>query len=137
MPVNEPLLRKILLAIAVLGLAAGFATHFQLGMENLADSIWAFASAPVIAALALSIGRDLWAGRFGVDAIALVSMSAALWLGEDLAAIVVAIMYMGGNVLEDYARGRAQSDLKALTDRSPRIAHRRRGEVLELSLIHI
>ncbi|MBA8906204.1 MULTISPECIES: heavy metal translocating P-type ATPase [Aminobacter] len=131
MPVNEPLLRKILLAIAVLGLAAGFATHFQLGMENLADSIWAFASAPVIAALALSIGRDLWAGRFGVDAIALVSMSAALWLGEDLAAIVVAIMYMGGNVLEDYARGRAQSDLKALTDRSPRIAHRRRGEVLE------
>ena len=131
MLVNEPLLRKILLAIAALGLAAGLAAPLLFGVMALADSIWTFATVPVIAALALSIGRDLWAGRFGVDAIALLSMSAALWLGEHLAAVVVAIMYTGGNVLEDYARGRAQRDLKALTDRSPRIAHRRRGEIVE------
>uniref|UniRef100_UPI00339D4683 heavy metal translocating P-type ATPase n=1 Tax=Aquibium sp. A9E412 TaxID=2976767 RepID=UPI00339D4683 len=63
-------------------------------------------------------------GRVGVDAIALVAMAAALVLGEPLAAVVVAIMYAGGNVLEEYARGRAEYNLKALTDRSPRIAHR-------------
>ena len=83
---------------------------------------------PVIVALAISMIRDFWIGRLGVDAIAFVSMSAALLLGEPLAAIVVAIMYAGGNVLEDFARGRAQRNLKALTDRTPRSARLRSGE---------
>ena len=43
-------------------------------------------------------------------------MSAALLLGQPLAAIVVAIMYAGGTVLEDLARGRAERSLRALTD---------------------
>lgn len=131
MLVNEPLLRKILLAIAVMGLAAGLAARLEPELPFRAENIWTFATVPVVAALALSICRDLWAGRFGVDAIALLSMSAALWFGEHLAAVVVAIMYSGGNVLEDYARGRAQGDLKTLADRSPRIAHRRRGDIVE------
>ena len=65
-----------------------------------------------------------------MDAIALVSMSAALALGEPLAGVVVAIMYSGGNVLEDFARGRAERNLKALTDRTPRTAHRKGREGL-------
>ena len=69
--------------------------------------------------------RDLLAGRMGVDAIALVSMSAALALGENLAGVVVAVMYAGGNVLEDIAVARAERDLKSLIDRAPRIGHRR------------
>lgn len=128
---NEPLLRKSLLAIALTGLAAGLAG--ALGVQFLLppESVWTLATLPVIAALAVSIFRDLFAGRLGVDAIALLSMTAALVFGEALAAVVVAIMYTGGNVLEDYARGRAERDLKALTDRSPRIAHRRSGERFE------
>ncbi len=93
--------------------------------------IWTAASLPVIAVLAVSILRDFWIGRFGVDAIALVSMSAALLLGQSLAGVVVAIMYAGGTVLEDFARGRAERDLKALTDRSPRIAHRKGPQGIE------
>ncbi|TJX48071.1 MAG: heavy metal translocating P-type ATPase, partial [Mesorhizobium sp.] len=89
-----------------------------------ANTIWTVATLPVVAALAISILRDFWIGRFGVDAIALVSMSAALLLGQPLAGVVVAIMYAGGTVLEDFARGRAERSLKALTDRSPRVAHR-------------
>ena len=92
---------------------------------------WAAAAVPVVAALAVSILHDFRIGRVGVDAIALVAMSAALALGESLAAVVVAIMYSGGNVLEDFARGRAQRDLKALTDRTPRFAHRKRSERIE------
>jgi hypothetical protein len=61
----------------------------------------------------------------GVDAVAFVSMSAALALGEGLAAAVVAVMYAGGNVLEEFAVARAERDLKSLVDRTPRIAHRR------------
>jgi len=56
------------------------------------------------------------AGRVGVDAIALVSMSATLLLGETLADVVVAV-YAGGNVLEDFAVARTERNLKSLVDR--------------------
>jgi heavy metal translocating P-type ATPase len=122
---NESALRRALLAIAVLGLAIGIGV-WRTGYGSVqAGTIWAVATLPVVAALAISILRDFWIGRFGVDAIALVSMSAALLLGQPLAAVVVAIMYAGGTVLEDFARGRAERNLKALTDRSPRVAHRK------------
>jgi cation transport ATPase len=54
-----------------------------------------------------------------------VSMSAALLLCETLAGIVVAVMYAGGNVLEDFAVARAERDLESMVDRAPRVAHRR------------
>ena len=79
---------------------------------------------PVIAGLAVSMARDLLGGRLGVDAIALVSMSAAVALGQPLAGAVVALMYSGGNVLEDIAVARAERDLRSLVDRAPREAHR-------------
>jgi heavy metal translocating P-type ATPase len=79
---------------------------------------------PVILGLLVSIVRDLLAGRAGVDVIALLSMTGALVLGENLAAIVVAVMYAGGTMLEDFAVSRAERDLRALVDRAPRVAHR-------------
>lgn len=122
---NESALRRALLVIAILGLAIGtWIRHFGFGSIE-AGTIWTVATIPVVVALAISILRDFWIGRFGVDAIALVSMSAALLLGQPLAAVVVAIMYAGGTVLEDFARGRAERNLKALTDRAPRVAHRK------------
>jgi len=84
-----------------------------------------------VAGLAFQIVRDFLAGRFGVDAIALVSMSAALALGQPLAGAVVALMYSGGNVLEDIAVARAEHDLRSLVDRAPREAHRRTGDRIE------
>ncbi|RWL47185.1 MAG: heavy metal translocating P-type ATPase [Mesorhizobium sp.] len=122
---NETVLRRALLIIAVLGLALGLGV-WRYGIDIASpDAIWTAATLPVVAALAISILRDFWIGRIGVDAIALVSMSAALLLGQALAAVVVAIMYAGGTVLEDLARGRAERNLRALTDRAPRVAHRK------------
>ena len=60
---------------------------------------------PVAAGLAVSIIRDLLAKRLGVDAIALMSMVGALALGQPLAGAVIALMYSGGNMLEDIAVG--------------------------------
>lgn len=121
---SEPLLRKILLSIALVGLAIGLAIPYFGQSEVQPSFVWTIATIPVVAALGLSIMRDFFIGRLGVDAIALVSMTAALVLGESLAAVVVAIMYAGGTVLEDFARGRAERSLTALVDRSPREAHR-------------
>jgi len=122
---NESMLRRALLIIAVLGLALGLSV-WRNDIDIVSpDAIWTAATLPVVATLAISILRDFWIGRIGVDAIALVSMSAALLLGQALAAVVVAIMYAGGTVLEDLARGRAERNLRALTDRAPRVAHRK------------
>ena len=126
----ERVLRWALVAIAVIGLTAGIGAHAS-GRSDLADLFWWFATAPVVAGLAVSIVRDFLAGRLGVDAIALVSMSAALALGQPLAGAVVALMYSGGNVLEDIAVARAEHDLRSLVDRAPREAHRRVDDRLE------
>src|SRR5260370_22429790 len=120
---RERVLRWALAAIAGVGLSAGIAA-FLADRPDLANLSWMLATVPVVAGLAISIIRDMLNGRFGVDAIALVSMSAALALGQPLAGAVVALMYSGGNVLEEIAVARAEHDLRALVDRAPRDAHR-------------
>ena len=119
----ERVMRWALVTIAIAGLAAGVVASLA-GRPAFADLCWTLATLPVIAGLAVSIVRDLLAGRLGVDAIALVSMSAAVALGQPLAGAVVALMYSGGNVLEEIAVARAERDLRSLVDRAPREAHR-------------
>jgi heavy metal translocating P-type ATPase len=123
--------RWSLFAIAVAGLAGG-ALFSLLGRPEVAAWVWIFATMPVIVGLAISIVRDLLAGRMGVDAIALISMSAAIGLGQPLAGAVVALMYSGGNMLEEFAVARAEGSLHALVDRAPRTAHRRTGDNVEV-----
>ncbi len=128
--INERIARRALIFIAVLGLALGTLAYTS-DQGRLAHWIWAAATVPVVVALAVSIARDLLLGRMGVDAIAFLSMTAALALGQSLAGIVVAIMYAGGTVLEDFAIARAERNLKSLVDRAPRIAHRRVDQIVE------
>ena len=128
--VSERLVRRLLIFVSLIGLAAG-AGAVAIGHPDASHAIWAAATLPVAVALAFSIARDLAAGRLGVDVIALLAMSAALALGQPLAGIVVAIMYTGGTVLEDYAVARAERSLKALVDRAPRVAHRRLWQAIE------
>jgi heavy metal translocating P-type ATPase len=127
---SERLLRRGLFAIAVGGLLLGLLA-WGLGRSDLADWFWALGTAPVVAGLLVSMIRDLMAGRMGVDAVAFVSMSGALALGQYLAGIVIAVMYAGGNILEDFAVARAERDLRSLIDRAPKIAHRRTDSVIE------
>jgi heavy metal translocating P-type ATPase len=126
----ERALRRLLIVVAMVGLAAGIGAYL-LGRADLSSLFWTLATIPVIGGLAISIARDFLAGRIGVDAIALLSMTAALVLGEPLAGAVVALMYSGGNVLEDVAVSRAERDLRSLVDRAPRLAHRRADHGVE------
>ena len=128
--ISERVLRRALAAIALAGLLGG-GLAWLAGRSSAASAIWAAGTVPVVIGLLVSMVRDLMAGRLGVDAVAFISMSAALLLGENLAGAVVAVMYAGGNLLEDFAVARAERDLKSLVDRAPRIAHRRAGEVIE------
>src|SRR5208337_1191779 len=127
---SERLLRRALFFIAVAGLLLGLLA-WGLGRSDLADWCWAGSTAPVVVGLLVSMIQDFLAGRLGVDAVAFVSMSGALALGQYLAGIVIAVMYAGGNVLEDFAVTRAERDLRSLIDRAPKIAHRRTGSTIE------
>ena len=117
--VNNRLLRRALAAIALTGLLLGLAA-WGVGRNDWANWCWAAGTIPVVVGLLGSMIRDFLAGRLGVDAVALVSMSGALVLGQNLAGIVIAIMYSGGNLLEDFDFARAARDLRSLIDRTPK-----------------
>ncbi|PNG25733.1 heavy metal translocating P-type ATPase [Methylocella silvestris] len=131
---NARMARRALILIALIGLTGGLVAVF-VGRPDLARWIWAAGAIPVAVSLAISIVRDLLSGRAGVDAVAFLSMTAAIALGEPLAGAVVAVMYAGGGVLEDYAIGRAERELKSLVDRAPRVAHRRVADAFEEVLV--
>jgi heavy metal translocating P-type ATPase len=126
----QRVMTRVLIAIAVAGLLLGLAASAA-GKAAFAFGLWTAGVLPVIVALFVAIVRELMAGRLGVDAVAFVSMSAALLLGEGLAGAVVAVMYAGGNMLEDFAVARAERDLNSLVDRAPRTARRLRAGVIE------
>ena len=127
---NERFFRRALVSIAAAGLVFGLLA-WGFGHSDWADWCWAVGTAPVVAGLLVSMIRDLLAGRMGVDAVAFVSMSGAFALGQYLAGIVIAVMYAGGNILEDFAVARAERDLRSLIDRAPKIAHRRTDSDIE------
>src|SRR6516165_5551752 len=127
---TERLLRRALVVLAVAALVLGLIA-WALGHNDLANWCWAGGTVPVVLGLLVSMIRDFLAGRLGVDAVAFVSMSGALLLGQNLAGVVVAVMYAGGNILEDFAVARAERDLRSLIDRAPKIAHRRIGSAVQ------
>ena len=123
-------LKITLLVVALAGLFIGLALRLQ-GVDAFARAVWAAGVVPVLAALLLEILRSLRHGEVGLDIVAALSMSAALFFGEALAAAVVAVMYAGGTFLESFAEARARREMRDLLSRVPRTATRHRDGVLE------
>ena len=69
--------------------------------------------------------------HLGVDTIALVAMVGALALGEELAGVVIGLMFSGGAALEAVASRRARRELTRLVERAPQVAQLRVGDALE------
>lgn len=116
-------LNTLLLGIAGLGLVIGLGFRLA-GQPDSAGLAFTAGVLPVLAALIGEIMRGLSKGEVGLDIVAALSMSAALFFGETLAAAVVALMYSGGTFLEKYAEGRARREMGALLSRVPRTATR-------------
>ena len=122
--------RPYLIALPVIGLLAGTVIRFGVDADW-APIVWGVAALPVLAALLLEIVLRLGRGDLGLDVIAALSITSALVFGEQLAALVVALMYAGGQYLEDFAQRRATREMTALLARAPRTALRRSGNSLE------
>ena len=120
---TERLVRRALVAVPAAGLAIGGAAYLT-AAPRLADTIWAVATLPVLAALVVDIAVSLRRSEVGLDIVALLAMASALVLGEELAGVVVALMYAGGQFLESHAAGRARREMTALLERAPKTAMR-------------
>jgi heavy metal translocating P-type ATPase len=126
--------RPLLAALVAAGLLAGFAAKLT-GSGALSGAIWAAVTLPVLAALLVEIVTSLRRGDVGLDIVAALSMTAALAVGENLAAAIVALMYAGGQYLEAFAERHARREMTALLARVPRTAMRHRdGQLEEVAL---
>jgi cation transport ATPase len=114
-----------LAAIAITGLiAGGLLRWWHAGLLFWSTTALVSATVIVIVALSVDVALSLRRGDIGLDLIAALSMSAALWFGEYFAGAIVAVMYAGGQFLESFAQRRAESGMSELLSRAPRRAVR-------------
>ena len=114
--------RRLILAAAA-GLFTGIVAQL-VGRGDVAAVAWAAATAVALLPLTYTVVRGLFTGQAGVDLIALLAMIGAMLLHEYLAGAVIALMLTGGHALEEFAASRAQRELSALVQRTPRVVHR-------------
>ena len=127
-------IRPFLAGLVALGLAAGLAARLA-GLGAWSPTIWAAVTLPVLLALLAEIVTSLRRGDLGLDIVAALSMTAALVVGENLAAAIVGLMYAGGQYLEGFAERAARREMTALLSRVPRTAMRHRdGQLEEVAL---
>ncbi|WP_092024726.1 heavy metal translocating P-type ATPase [Bradyrhizobium sp. OK095] len=129
-PRSDVPIRPLLIGFPAAGLVLGFVLRAT-GDEQWVELVWAISTLPVLIALLVEIIRGVSRGEFGLDIVAALSMTSALLVGQQLAAVVVALMYAGGQYLEDFAEGHARREMTALLSRAPRTAMRHRDHQLE------
>jgi hypothetical protein len=126
----QKFIRPAIIGVPAIGLVLGIAVQLS-GWVDWASWIWAAATFPVLLILLTEIVVSLRRGDLGLDVIAALSMLSALLFGEHLAAVIVALMYAGGQYLESFAERRANREMTSLLARVPRTAIRHRAARLE------
>jgi heavy metal translocating P-type ATPase len=122
---------QILASVAVAALVVG-GLLYAVGEGGTAQSVWRATVALLAAELAIEVGRTVVVEHsLGVDTIALVAMVGALALDQELAGVVIGLMFSGGASLEAIASRRARRELTALVQRAPRVAQLRVDDGLE------
>lgn len=116
-------LNRALVVFSLLTLFSGGAAYVQ-DYPEIASYFWMTGTSLVFFRLSYLILTHLHKGAVGLDIIAALAMAGSLILGEPLAGNVIALMFAGGQVLEDYAQSRARREMTALLARSPRFARR-------------
>ena len=83
--------------------------------------------------------NDLRQKTFGSDVLAVLALIGTLLTDELFAASVIAFMLASGRILESWAEGRAERQLKSLIERVPRTTHKvvSNGQLTEIQLSQI
>jgi heavy metal translocating P-type ATPase len=122
---------QILASIAVTALVVG-GLLYAVAEGDAGQMVWRATVALLAAELAAEVGRTVLVEHsLGVDTIALVAMVGALVLGQELAGVVIGLMFSGGASLEAIASRRARRELTALVQRAPKVAQLRVDDTLQ------
>lgn len=119
--VRHPLLHPVVLLV-VIGLILGVVFFFANMPTALAVTAYLVVGMTIVLT-GIDMLRELKAGHWGLDILAVVAMVATLAVEEYLAGLIIALMLTGGEALEDMAAGRASRQLDALIMRKPTFAH--------------
>lgn len=97
------------------------------GKDSLAHFV--LGASALIATIPLVWGmiETLRSGAFGVDVLAVTAIVTSVILGEYWAGMVIVLMLTGGEALEDYAEGRAKTELTSLINKKPQKARILKG----------
>lgn len=117
----------VIIAIALLAVIL----QFVLGQAWLAQILVSLVGAVMAMTMFIEMIGTLRSGKYGVDLLAILAVVSSLLFSEYWAAMVILVMLTGGDALEDYASKKANTELKALLDNSPQVAHRLHGEKIE------
>jgi len=119
-------LDPLLLLLTALTLAAGGIAHVA-QQPDWASMCWAAGSLVMVAVLLIEIVGRLARREAGVDLIALLSITSALFFGQALVSAVIALMLATGRALEYFTKQRADRELRAPIDRAPHFAWLQEG----------
>lgn len=97
--------------------------EYGLGRPIWAQILVTIAGAIVAFSMLIGMIKSIRQGDYGVDLLAILAVVATLSFSQYWAAMVVLVMLTGGDALEDYAAKKANTELKALLDNTPRTAH--------------
>ena len=117
-------LRRYPIVAATLVVLAAVLLLLWAGLPGPAQWIGSLYTLVIVAKTGVGMVRDILRGHWGLDILAVVAMLATIAVGEYIASLIIVLMLSGGEALEDYAAGRAKSELNALLDRAPQLAHR-------------
>lgn len=121
--------QKKFLSVLLIG-AIALVVEFGFHQPNIARIIVTVVGAILALSMFIEMVKTLRSGKYGVDLLAIMSITATLAVGEYWASLMILVMLTGGDSLEDYAANKAGSDLKNLLDNSPHIAHIKVGNKL-------
>jgi heavy metal translocating P-type ATPase len=113
-----------------------FSSSAALAIGFLFQPIWIIGGLIGLIPATIWFINDLKNKQMGSDVLAVLALLGALFTNELFAAAVISLMLATGRVLESWAEGQAERQLKALLARVPRIVHRinSAGEIEEIKI---
>lgn len=131
--------RYKLFSLAVLAIIVGLGLLFA-GFKKEANIIIAIVAIFELLFLLSKMWNELKMGRYGIDILAATAIVASVALGQYWAAIVIVLMFTGGEALEKYAEARAKTELKTLLSNAPQKAQiLKKGKLIDVKVneIHV
>lgn len=102
----------------------GLSLNYLLDRQAAASIIWAVGGMTGLIPSIKWLIDEIKDRQMGSDILAIFSIIGTLLIGEYFAASVISFMLASGRALESWAEGQAESALKSLIDRMPKLANR-------------